>query len=336
MKKEDKHIINDNLLIRFLSKEANDNEILEVNKWLNGNEAKKKYLDQLEKVCKHSETINDFYSIDTKSDFDAVMNKIEKNKTKVVNINSNKLFLRIAASIIILLGIGILFNDVILPEKYLIVDTYDNQQKEIILADGSIIKLNANSKLEYPEKFKRRSREVKLEGEAFFEIEKNPDKSFKISANNSIVEVLGTSFNINSKSNQVIVDVVSGKVAFFRDKNREEKITLIKGERGIYKENKLSKSANENSNFLAWKTGILEFRNSKLKEVIPELEKYYGNKFIIKDTSINDLIITTTIDNQPFEDVLDEFEIIFNIDYQVLNDSVILSNKKKFLQNEIN
>lgn len=330
MKKEDKHIIDDNLLIRFLSKEADDNEILQIEEWLKENDENQKDLHQLEKIWDHSDAINDFYSIDTKSDFKSVMNKIEQNKnqTKIRKVNFNQSsFLKIAATFIILIGIGFIINKMMFTSELLSVNTYNLQQKEITLADGSIIKLNSNSKLEYPEKFKRRSREVKLKGEAFFEIKKNPDKPFKISTNNTVVEVLGTTFNVNSNLNEVIVDVVSGKVALYNEKNSKEKIILTKGERGIQKENELRKSTNKNSNFLAWKTGILEFRNTRLDEVIPELAKYYGNKFIINDTSINDLIITTTIDNQPFDDVMEEFEIIFNIEYKTSNDSVILSSK---------
>ncbi|MBU8893817.1 MAG: FecR domain-containing protein [Bacteroidales bacterium] len=323
MKKKEEHRINDSLLIKFLTKEADENEIIGVNNWLIEDEANKRYLEQVKKIWRHSEALNNFDSIDIDSDFNAVLRTIEKNK-KVIKLNNQKLFLRIAASIVILLSVGVLIKNVLFQDNLVSVITQNNEQKEILLSDGSVIQLNSNSKLEYPEKFRRKSREIKFEGEAFLEIQKNPDKPFIISINNSIVEVIGTSFNLNSRSNQVTVDMVTGKTSFYSEENRKEKITLLKGERGVYKENKLSKSTNENANFLAWKTGKLEFRNTKLKEVIPELEKYYGIRFIINDTSINDLVITTTIDNQTFKEVMDEFEIIFDIIYEVSNESVII------------
>ncbi len=329
MEKEEKHTISDNLLIRFLSNEADDNELLLVNDWLNENEEHKEYLAQLKKIWKHSDAISDFGSIDTKADLNSVINRVESNKEKpkIKTLNNYKLLFRIAATIIILFSLGILFKDIIIQEPYLIVSTDNNEQKELILADGSHIILNANSKLEYPEKFKRKSREVKLTGEAFFEITKNPDKAFKILVNNSIVEVLGTSFNINSSSHQVIVDVLTGKVAFYDEKDKNKKVVLHKGERGIKRNNEIEKSLNHNQNFLAWSTGILEFKNTEIQNVISELEEYYGIKFLIQDTSLNNFRITTTLDNQTLENVLEEFEIIFALDYNLLNDTVKYGNK---------
>lgn len=329
MKKEEKHTISDNLLINFLFKEIDEIDLMQVNNWLNENDENKEYLVQLENVWKHSESIKDFNLIDTKSDLNLVLKKINSNKNDAKNhkINHKKTFLRIAAVVVILLGVGILLKDFVIKEPYLIASTGDNQQKEIVLDDGSQIKLNSNSKIEYPEKFKRTRREVKLVGEAFFEITKNPEKSFKISTSNSIVEVLGTSFNINSTSNKVIVDVVTGKVAFYNERDKKNKLVLIKGEHGIQYDNLIEKSLNTNSNFLAWNTGILEFRNSKIQDVVSELENYYGINFEIKDNSINDLIITTTIDNQTLENVLEEFKIIFGIEYSISKDTVKLENK---------
>lgn len=324
MEKEEKHTISDNLLIRFLSNEADENELLQVNNWLNEKDEHKEYLVQIEKIWKHSESINDFNLIDIKFDLNSVFNKIE---SKTRSVNSKKLYFRIAATIIILLGVGILFKDLIIQESYLIASTENNEQKEIVLPDGSIIKLNENSKIEYPDKFKRRNREVKLVGEAFFEIAKNPEKPFKISVNNSIVEVLGTSFNINSTVQQIIVDVLTGKVAFYNERNKKSKIVLLNGDRGIQHNNTIEKSKIDNLNFLAWNTGILKFKNSKIQNVVSELEEFYGIIFIIQDTSINNLIITTTIDNQTLDNVLEEFEIIFGIEYSLTNDTVRLENR---------
>ncbi|MCR6718728.1 MAG: FecR family protein [Chitinophagaceae bacterium] len=86
----------------------------------------------------------------------------------------------------------------------------------IALADGSKVWLNADSKIQYPARFTGNTREVFLNGEAFFDIEKNPEKPFIIHLTNGTIRVLGTSFNVKAYDGETIVEtsVATGKVAF--------------------------------------------------------------------------------------------------------------------------
>src|SRR5690606_39189801 len=137
---------------------------------------------------------------------------------------------------------------------------------ELTLADGSIVWLNSNSKLYYPDEFGS-ERKVYLEGEAYFEIKPDPNKPFRIITGKGVTEVLGTAFNLNSTGDKVTITVMEGMVAMYPEKQSEKKIILEKGESGFFHqaENELSKILMDDPNFLAWKTGIVRFEDSSLK-----------------------------------------------------------------------
>ena len=104
----------------------------------------------------------------------------------------------------------------------------------IELADGSKIWLNADSKVQYPALFNGSTREVYLNGEAFFDIAKNPSKPFIIHLSNGTVRVLGTSFNIKAYDNEPVVEtsVATGKVAFIpklKNNQRADTVFLTAG-----------------------------------------------------------------------------------------------------------
>lgn len=148
--------------------------------------------------------------------------------------------------------------------------------QSIELEDGSIIHLNKQATLYYPEKFSTTSREVKIEGEAFFEIAKDPNRPFCITTEHSTVEVLGTSFNINTNDLSTVVDVATGKVKV-RALNSEEMVYLTPNQSAFVSDQELKKYETLDQNYLAWKTGILNFDNLPISEVVATINQYREN-----------------------------------------------------------
>ena len=218
------------------------------------------------------------------------------------------------------MGIGLLSKQYLFttPENIL-VQTGDFK-KEITLPDGSLIALNKNSELTYPTKFSRKERLVRLSGEAFFDVTKNPNKKFKIDIDkNAIVEVLGTSFNIKSEKlgGTVDVNVVSGKIAFYAPENENAKTILTKNENAFFQNGVISKNLPKNKNFQSWRTGVLYFEEETIEKVCKVLSTFYDREIISQGLENSEIRFTSIIDNQKLENVLEEIKLVLNLDYSI-------------------
>jgi len=330
MKNHSEHMVTDSILIRYLQQQTSEDEDKKIESWLLDSPDNQSHFNSLNKIWEHSNSKIDFDLIDADGDWEKVKSRIENVGHKPISKKLNStfsLFVRIAAIIVLAVGITFLLRYYLLTEPEMIVHSTEINQSEILLSDGSKVYINKHSEISYPEKFSRKERVVNLKGEAYFEVSKNEKKSFIVhTTNNAVVKVLGTSFNINTDtiSSIVTVHVTTGKVAFYKADEVENKAILTKNEKAVLEDDIISKSIIENPNFLSWKTGILEFKNSPLTSVVDQLAEFYKQTILINAQSIGDFKYTSTIDNQPLEEVLDEIKLVFNLDYLVKNDTIFI------------
>jgi ferric-dicitrate binding protein FerR (iron transport regulator) len=206
--------------------------------------------------------------------------------------------------------------------------TPGEQRQRLQLADGSVVWLNANSTLRYPQAFTDSVREVHLAGEAFFEVARDPAKPFLIHTGPTTTRVLGTSFSVRGYAGEVAVTVVTGKVALT---NRSDAlaVTLTPGERGVVRRNanRVEKSPNRDPNFLAWKTRTLTFRNTPLREVLPTLERYFGVTFRTDEPTLLDCRFTGSFREPTLAEVLQVFAYGRDIAYRQAGRVYRLSGK---------
>ncbi|MBL7697462.1 MAG: FecR domain-containing protein [Chitinophagaceae bacterium] len=146
-------------------------------------------------------------------------------------------------------------------------------QYRLVLPDGTKVWLNAASSITYPAAFVSQNREVKIIGEAYFEVVKNKERPFIVDINGkSTVEVLGTSFNINSYTNEenIKTTLLEGSVKI------SSSIILKPGEQAVEAsgETIVVQSADINQ-ALAWKNGLFSFDNADLRSVMRQLERWY-------------------------------------------------------------
>jgi ferric-dicitrate binding protein FerR (iron transport regulator) len=201
---------------------------------------------------------------------------------------------------------------------------------KFILSDGTTIWLNAQSKLRYPEQFDRDSREVFLEGEAYFEVFHDPKKPFLIHTQGSVTEVLGTSFTVRSYVYEPTIEVnlLSGKVSFsLQDSLTQQKVIVKPKQKAILNkaDQRISVVENEDQNFLAWKTHQLIFKDVALSKALQTLEAYYGVDFIVSDTVLLNCRFTGSFNQAPLEDVLQVFAFGSDISYRKQGEEYILS-----------
>ncbi len=238
--------------------------------------------------------------------------------------------MRIAAIFILAIGLAYFLHQVLnkaklfSPEYYEIVSIGEIQEVE--LPDGSFVSLNKNGKLFRNSEFGKTNRDIILEGEAFFNVSKNKDLPFKIHTMNSTVEVLGTSFNVKSDTDLIIVSVITGKVAFYLNENNENRLELNPDNAGelntMTRELELQESFDPNS--LAWYTKAFTFRNLPINDVCRIIADYYKLELspIPEGVQMNESI-TLTCSTQSIH------EVVSNINDLLTEDIILRPTKNK-------
>ncbi|UZR98472.1 FecR family protein [Chondrinema litorale] len=225
----------------------------------------------------------------------------ESKKDRITSITDfilSKDFIRYAAVFIIFVGISLIYykntpldineQPQVAHWPILTKEVSKGKKLALSLSDGSKIKLNAESKLIFPEKFTGNNREVFLKGEAYFEIAKNPEKPFVINSGDLVITVLGTSFNVNSYegNNNVQVAVSSGKVAVrLNEKQWKDNTTFLTKNQVLTfdkKTNSIKSEIKDVTDLIAWKDKTLIFEDATLEIIKKKLERWYDVEIEIK------------------------------------------------------
>lgn len=247
-------------------------------------------------------------------------NELIKNERPARIIFMRPVLMRVAAVALILLCIGsaaVYMNNSGYFSKN-ITALAGNDQKNILvsLPDGSKIYLNRNSELIYCSNFGKRGRDVKLTGEAFFEIAPDVSKPFIIDAGKAKVKVVGTSFNVitNNRDSAVEVFVKTGKVVV-SDNSGSQTIQLDPGYVGIMDSKTSGKTVNSDPNYMSWNTGLLVYTGQKLDVVFNDLKRVYNMDIIADDPGILENPWTSPIVNQKEETIIRIICVSFNLSY---------------------
>jgi ferric-dicitrate binding protein FerR (iron transport regulator) len=206
--------------------------------------------------------------------------------------------------------------------------TNAGQIEQITMKDGSVITLNANSSVEF--KVTEKSREIKLQGMAHFEVAKNPNAPFVIESNNNKVTVLGTGFDVQSytgKPLQVTVNHGKVKVEKLSNSTTIESVILTKGMRvreNLNQANAANKrsqifavDSNVNLDAVKWESGNLIFTNAPIEDLVNAIETRYGKK-LQTSTQNSDLQFTGIFKNtDEFSTVIKTIEIALGLQFEV-------------------
>lgn len=206
------------------------------------------------------------------------------------------------------------------------------QRGNIMLSDGTRVTLNAESKITLPNVFRSDKREVTLEGEAYFEVARNPDRPFIIHTDNAVVEVLGTTFDVRSYADEnVQVVVKEGRVSFeSKKKDSHSKVFLNAGEMGKLPspDSEIQKKSVEDLDlFLSWKNGYLKFKNKRMEDVAHDLERRYDIDIAFADESLKDLKITAELKGRTIKHNMDVIATSLNMEYK-MNQHVVTFYKE--------
>jgi transmembrane sensor len=199
---------------------------------------------------------------------------------------------------------------------YRVYRTPAGRPQHLRLADGSVVTLAPQSQLRYPAQFGMGAREVYLEGEAFFEVRKDPKRPFRVHSGAWVTQVLGTKFNVSAVpgASQLAVSLVEGKVQVT---DKHDNYLLAPGQqlRAERATGRIYRQAFDHKQVLAWRSNQLVFKNEKLADVANQLERRYGVKLVFADSATAEVRLWATFDNEPLPRVLDALRLAGGLSY---------------------
>jgi ferric-dicitrate binding protein FerR (iron transport regulator) len=261
---------------------------------------------------------------------DLLYARVEK---KISNNRFRRISLRVAAVIlplIFMIGFGwylnartSLFEEPAYTELYI----PKGETARIFFQDGTEVFINADTRIRYPERFGLRKRDVWLDGEAYFNVASAKKRPFIVHTQNTEVNVLGTSFNVNSyrENDKIRVVLDDGKVAF---RTQQHSYAMLPGQQLVY--DKVTgaitlQNLMHPSNLSLWKNRVIYFYDTPLAEVMSVLERQFNVTFNLQSADALKYSYTLTTKHATLERVLNELQKIAPVKFSVMEDQIQVS-----------
>ncbi len=306
------HDINDDLLVRYLLGETSQEESGVVQSWLEESNEHRSYFEQMRKAWELSRNL----APGAGPDEQAAWKRFQARVHKPAPVLPLRRFgwMRVAALFLLVIGAATLawiFLQTDAPQQ--LVARAEDQVRKDTLNDGSVVTLNRQSELAYPDRFSRKERRVRLKGEAFFSVTPDKDKPFLIEAGDVLVRVVGTAFNVRTDSLGTEVIVESGIVQVTRNGKTVE---LHPGEKVRTRKNEpasLVKSEENEKLYNYYRSKEFVCDDTPLWKLAEVLSEAYGVQFRFEQEASRSLRLTTTFSNESLDTILDLLRQTFGI-----------------------
>jgi transmembrane sensor len=219
-----------------------------------------------------------------------------------------------------------------IPKNSELITAAKGKRSVLTLADGTRVWLNADSRIAYSNDFMNsETREVFLEGEAFFDVTENKNKPFIVNTASITVKVLGTAFNVKSFENDETVEttLVHGKVQI--DTRTNDNIILLPNQQAVFVKQSgqvIVENQIEAQDYAAWKSGKLYFKDETFAAIVQELERWYNVKIHLEGEHVLECRFSAKIDNKPLEEVLELFKATGpSLNYRIEGDEVFITGE---------
>lgn len=307
------------LLERYFANSTNEFENQKVKEWIDSAEENQMIFEQLQDYYKTYASL----PIEIVPDYKVALRRVsEKISTKPKVLQLSYHWWKVAAVLVIgFFGWWLIHyrGETQFQEITSLAKT-DSTRTNVILSDGSHIWLNAHSTIKYPEKFGN-TREVYLDGEAYFEIAHDAKHPFIVHAANTRTRVLGTKFDIRSypSGKEVEVTVTEGRVGF--GCNDDKQVILTSNQKGLYNKTnqEVIKIENDNQNFLAWKTLEFHFDNQPLESVFHALAEVYHFNYRFSTSSIKNRTLTANFNHRPIDEIIQTISLSADVQIRLQN-----------------
>jgi ferric-dicitrate binding protein FerR (iron transport regulator) len=260
----------------------------------------------------------------------------KKNKeTKTLNFLNNNWWKSVAAACLLLISFGsfyyfffqknnietITLSEIIVPK---------GEIKKVMLPDGTLVFINSDSKLSYDNLFSQKTREVYLEGEAFFDVKHNPEKPFIVKTVENRIRVLGTAFNIYAYPNEDIyrASLERGKILIsHKDENKEYELKvnqsylLLRGSN----QSKIFETKSIET-YSSWKNGNIDFKNQSFTNILRVLERTHNIVFILQNHNLGNCKYTGNFNTKDdINTILGVIKLPTPFEYEIHNDTIIIN-----------
>lgn len=226
--------------------------------------------------------------------------KLDDGSSVVLDNASNGNLLQQGNTLVVKNGASISYVNGNAPDEkemhYNTVETPKGRQFQLVLEDGTKVWLNAASSIRFPVAFVGKQRVVEITGEAYFEVAKNKQKPFQVMYNGSMIEVLGTHFNVNAYADEETMNttLLEGSVRVVKGNN--QKIIRPGEQAQVHKDGSVHTTSDVNvDEVVAWKNNTFLFDNTDVKKLMRQLSRWYNVDVVFKGATDDPLTLYGTI-----------------------------------------
>ena len=324
--------IEEQVLIRYCAGQATEQECEVVEAWLAQSEEHEQLLKRLMSLSWHADLLRVAPQVDADKAWQQAGRRL-KGKNISLPRRIWKIFQSVAAILILplIVTFGILYyhdyaeQPAEESDRLVEVCTNPGMTTHFALPDGSLVHLNSESVLRYPAAFAKSERQVELDGEAYFEVESDPEYPFVVKTpHQTQVEVVGTTFNLEAFGSEpkVQATLLTGKISFAYAQGTATHVVELKpGHKLIYdvEGSKTLVLATNGQAETAWKDGKIIFNATPLPEALRMLEKRFHVRLILKNPSLREEAFTGTFTSQRLERILEVFRLSSGIRWRYID-----------------
>lgn len=347
-------------LVQFIEETADASLRQEVERWIEADPHHASFFDKFKSAWTDIDSIRSLTPEVIDQDWQYILGHIET--TRNVSLPSRKLWyqnawLYAAATVMLAVSVaggyflgrsskpvitdntGLVYNEIVVPK---------GEKSQLILSDGTKVWVNAGSTLRFPNRFGTGSREVWLEGEAFFDVAKSDKVPFYVHTSDLNIKVLGTKFNVKAYQDEGIVEttLVEGLVSLERKgtkKSEQKEVFLQPNHKAIYIRNDLSLITEEVKREISeplqpkkiiisnpvhvevatsWKEGKLIFEDESLESILKKLERRYDVEITVEDESINEVKYSGVLKNVSVEQAIKAIQVTSDFRFDIKGDKI--------------
>lgn len=258
-----------------------------------------------------------------------------------MKVKTQNFIFKIAASLFLTIVAGLVIYFLVGQDPYqnqqelyvvseVVKETKAGEKLKTRLPDGTVVILNAGSRLSFSENFTDSTRMVQLTGEGFFDVAEDKNRPFTVRTQTMDVTALGTSFGVNAypENTTDMVALVSGKLLIRNINNIEVRIDSGQAVTLSRADNEFLTSYIDYLTQVAWKDGVLHFNNNKFEEILLTLELNYGVEFMFDKRDLNLMrdTYTGTFKNESLENILKVLSFSMDFKFDINGKEVLIKN----------
>ncbi|HTL09799.1 MAG TPA: FecR domain-containing protein [Chitinophagaceae bacterium] len=315
--------ITDVQLVKYIAAEANQEEVAQVEAWLEQDAENRHHFNQLQAIWQQTAALAPNSVFNEQQAWDRFTKKLAQRPV-VKPLPFNAGWWKVAAMVLLVVT-GIVTYNIIRRfniEKPLQIIA-GNTALTRVLPDGSTVVLNKHASLEYPSQFNSKERKVTLKGEGFFTVTHNTAQPFVVACGKLNITVVGTAFNVKMGTDTTTVIVEEGKV---RVSNEQQSLLLLPGQQASVNNNsgQMQQTNQTDRLYMYYRNRVFVCDATPLWKLVEALNDAYDAHIVIANKELANLPISTTFNNEPLDKILLVIAQTFNARWEKKENSILL------------